>query len=61
MRVVPDCNVVVAAARVDGVCREVIDSVVRHHEIVLSEYEAVAERLIATPSPSERSSGWPSR
>lgn len=49
MRVVPDCKFVVAAARVDGVCREVIDKVVRHHEVVLSvpilsEYEAVAER-----------------
>ena len=54
MRVVLDCNVVVAAARVDGACREVIDRVVRHHEIVLSvpvlsEYETVAERPIATP------------
>jgi len=36
MRVVLDCNVAVSAARVDGACREVIDRVVRHHEIVLS-------------------------
>lgn len=54
MRVVLDCNVVVAAARVDGACREVIDRVVRHHEIVLSvpivsEYEAVAERPVQAP------------
>ena len=26
MRVVIDCNVVVSAARIDGVCRRVIDS-----------------------------------
>ena len=49
MRVVLDCNVVVSAARVDGTCREVIDRVVRGHEVVLSrpilsEYRAVAER-----------------
>ena len=37
MRVVIDCNVLVSAARIDGVCRAVIDTVVRHHEIVLSE------------------------
>ena len=29
MKVVIDCNVLVSAARVDGVCREVIDRVVR--------------------------------
>ena len=49
MRVVVDCNVVVSAARINGVCREVVDRVVRQHEIVLSEpvlaeYETVAER-----------------
>ena len=49
MRVVVDCNVLVAAARIAGTCRRVIDTVVRHHEIVLSEpilseYKAVAER-----------------
>ena len=49
MRVVIDCNVLVSAARIDGVCRAVIDIVVRQHEIILSEpilaeYEAVAER-----------------
>ena len=49
MKVVIDCNVLVAAARIDGVCRKVIDVVVRRHEIVLSEsivaeYETVAER-----------------
>ena len=37
MRIVVDCNVVVSAARVDGVYRNVIDRVVRQHEIVLSE------------------------
>ncbi len=49
MKVVLDCNVVVAAARVDGACRKVIDRVVRHLEIILSaailsEYETVAGR-----------------
>ena len=49
MNVVVDCNVLVSASRVDGVCRKVIDNVVRWHNIVLSipvlaEYEAVAER-----------------
>jgi len=49
MKAVIDCNVLVAAARIDGVCRKVIDEAARHHEIILSdsiveEYEAVAER-----------------
>ena len=49
MKVVIDCNVLVSAARIDGVCRAVIDTPVRQHEIVLSnpvlaEYEAVAGR-----------------
>lgn len=37
MKVVIDCNVLVSAARIDGVCRKVIDRVVRQHEIVLSD------------------------
>ena len=54
MKVVIDCNVLVSAARVDGVCRAVIDTVVRQHEIVLSkrvlaEYEAVAARPKQAP------------
>ena len=54
MRVVLDCNVLVSAARINGTCREVIDRVVRRHEIVLSEpilseYEAVAERRGQAP------------
>ena len=54
MRVVLDCNVLVSAARIDGTCREVIDRVVRQHEIVLSEpilseYEAVAARRGQAP------------
>ena len=49
MRIVLDCNVVVSAARVDGACRQVVDRVMRDHEIVLcapilSEYEDVAGR-----------------
>jgi len=49
VRVVIDCNVLVSAARIDGVCRKVIGEVVRRHEIVLSEpilteYETVAGR-----------------
>ena len=49
MKVVLDCNVVVAAARTDGACREAIDRVMRNHELVLSapilsEYETVAAR-----------------
>ena len=49
MRVVIDCNILVSAVRIYGVCRKVIDRVVRHHEIILSEpilteYKAVAER-----------------
>ena len=49
MRVVIDCNVLVAAARIDGVCRRVIDAAMRRHEIVVSEpilaeYRAVAGR-----------------
>ena len=54
MRVVLDCNVLVSAARTNGTCREVIDRVVRRHDIVLSEpilseYEAVAERRSQAP------------
>ena len=49
MRVVLDCNVVVSAARINGACRDVVERVVRDHEIVLrapmlSEYEDVAGR-----------------
>jgi putative PIN family toxin of toxin-antitoxin system len=49
MRVVLDCNVVIAAARTDGVCRTVLRQVVRHHEVVLSatiirEYRTVGAR-----------------
>lgn len=49
MNIVVDCNVLVSASRVDGVCRKVIGNVVRWHNIVLStpilaEYEAVAGR-----------------
>ena len=49
MKVVIDCNVLVAAARTDGVCHKVIDVGVRRHEIVFSEfivaeYGTVAER-----------------
>ncbi|MEO5338153.1 MAG: putative toxin-antitoxin system toxin component, PIN family [Magnetospirillum sp. WYHS-4] len=49
MKVVLDCNVLVSAARTDGVCRAVVIETVRRHEIVLSsailaEYREVAER-----------------
>jgi putative PIN family toxin of toxin-antitoxin system len=49
MRVVLDCNVIVSAARTDGVCRRVLVEAVRHHEIILSspilaEYREVAAR-----------------
>ena len=49
MRVVLDCNVVIAAARTNGVCRSVLRLAVRHHEIVLSapilqEYRSVGAR-----------------
>ena len=37
MRVVFDRNVVIAAARTDGVCRAALLAAVRRHEIVLSE------------------------
>ena len=49
VRVVLDCNVIVSAARAEGVCREVVGEVIQHHEIFLShpitaEYEKVARR-----------------
>jgi len=49
VRVVVDCNVLVSAARTDGVCRRVLDLVDQRHQIVLSEsvvaeYERVARR-----------------
>jgi uncharacterized protein len=37
VRVVLDCNVVIAAARTDGTCRAALLTAVRRHEIVLSE------------------------
>jgi len=49
MRVVIDCNVAVAAARTDGVCRAVLRDIIRRHELVLSwpiieEYRMVGAR-----------------
>lgn len=49
MRVVLDCNVVIAAARTHGVCRAVLLNIVRHHQLVLSapiisEYRSVGAR-----------------
>jgi putative PIN family toxin of toxin-antitoxin system len=49
VRIVLDCNVVVAAARTDGVCRSVLLKVVRDHEVILStpiigEYRSVGAR-----------------
>ena len=49
MKVVLDCNVLISAVQTDGICRKVIDRVVRHHQIILSapilsEYIAVASR-----------------
>ncbi len=54
MRFVLDCNVLVAAARTNGACRQVVGRVVREHEMVLSspilsEYEAVAGRRSQSP------------
>lgn len=37
MRVVIDCNVVVAAARIDGTCRCALITAIRDHEIAVSE------------------------
>jgi uncharacterized protein len=49
MRIVLDCNVVIAAARTDGLCRSVLLHVVREHEVILSppilqEYRSVDAR-----------------
>ena len=49
MRVILDCNVLVSAARAEGVCREVFFKATRHHHVFLShpiidEYERVADR-----------------
>ena len=61
MRVDLDCNVPVSAARINGTCRELIDRVVRRHEIVLSapilsEYKAVAGRRGQAPYREARRS-----
>lgn len=37
MRVVIDCNIVVAAARIDGACRRTLIIAIRDHEIIISE------------------------
>ena len=49
MRVVLDCNVIVSAARAEGVCREVVRGAIRRHQIflshpIVSEYEKVSRR-----------------
>jgi putative PIN family toxin of toxin-antitoxin system len=49
VRIVLDCNVVIAAARTDGICRAVLVKVVRDHEVILSapiigEYRSVGAR-----------------
>jgi uncharacterized protein len=49
VRIVLDCNVVIAAARTDGVCRAVLLTAVRDHEVILSppiirEYRSVGAR-----------------
>ena len=49
VRVVLDCNVIVSAARAEGVCREVVRGAIRCHQIFLShpvvaEYEKIARR-----------------
>ena len=49
MRVVLDCNVIVSAARAEGVCREAVRGAIRHHQIFLShpvvaEYEKIGRR-----------------
>jgi uncharacterized protein len=49
VRIVLDCNVLVAAARTDGVCRSVLLRVIRDHEVILSapiirEYRSVGAR-----------------
>jgi predicted nucleic acid-binding protein len=50
MRVVIDCNIIIAAARIDGSCRRALLAAIRDHEIVLSEpivdeYRDVGARL----------------
>ena len=54
MRFVLDCNVLVSAVRTQGVCRETIITVLRDHQVVLSddiagEYRTVAGRLAHAP------------
>ena len=49
MRLVIDCNVVVAAARTDGTCRRALVAAMRKHDIIvceaiLAEYRQVAAR-----------------
>jgi uncharacterized protein len=49
VRVVVDCNVIIAAARTDGTCRAVLLKIVRDHEVILSapivrEYQSVGAR-----------------
>ena len=54
MRVVLDCNILVSAVRTHGVCRDVIVTVLRNHDVVLSddivgEYRTVAGRRVHAP------------
>lgn len=49
MRVVLDCNVLIAAGITNGVCRQVVDAVVREHEWyvpepLIREFQAVSQR-----------------
>jgi putative PIN family toxin of toxin-antitoxin system len=50
VRVVLDCNVVIAAGMTEGACRKVVSEAVRHHAVLLSdeilgEYRSVAARV----------------
>lgn len=47
MRLVIDCNVVVAAARTDGTCRCALIVALRNHEVIVSEPILVEYRQVA--------------
>lgn len=50
MRLVIDCNVVVAAARTDGTCRRTLVAVLRNHEVIVSEPILTEYRQVAARS-----------
>ncbi|MBF0608136.1 MAG: putative toxin-antitoxin system toxin component, PIN family [Candidatus Magnetobacterium sp. LHC-1] len=59
MKVVLDCNVIISAGLNSGVCRDLVDEVILHHELILSpgiisEYQRVIPRFKLNAEVTEK-------